>query len=129
MEVIGKKDSLYFVIEHKDEGGLRQVENFYKDLCLTPVDKTVYIPQFCHSMRMELEELTQRKINPDRFFLSLGPTTDDCSCRISLTGEEARLSFDIDNEVVQVAIMPTSYLINTYSRVISRLEASNAEQA
>lgn len=93
---------------------------------LTPIDKMAYVPQFCHSMRKELQELKLHKMNPDGCFLSLGPTTDDCSCQITLSGEEARLLFDVGDEAVHVAFLPISYLVNIYERVISKLEAHRA---
>ena len=129
MELIGKKSSLHFFLGGGGHGQLQEVGIFYQDLALTPVDKMAYLPQFSHSMSIELEELRSGKINPEGFFLDLGPTTDDCSCRIELAGEKAKVSFDIDGYATQVTNIPIYYLISVYEEVITKLEQVNTQES
>ncbi|WP_231758801.1 hypothetical protein [Microbulbifer elongatus] len=126
MKVIGQKDSLHFVMGTNDHEQLRDVGIFYKDVSLTPVDRMAYVPQFICSMKNELEELRNRRINEDAFFLNLGPTTDDCSARIKLVGGQARISFDIEGGVVFLTSLPITYLVELYEKVINNLEHKNA---
>ncbi len=96
----------------------REVGIFYGNVSLTPHDQSVYLPQFIHSLRIELDEILNNRINPDGFILDLGPTTDDCSARIELIGADAKLSFEVNAGEVIVTTLPPTYLVKIYQRVI-----------
>jgi hypothetical protein len=122
MRVIGQKDSLHFIIGDQLEFNFQAVDIWFKDVLLTRIDNMAYLPQFINSMNEELNEIKLGKINPDSFFLDLGPTTDDCSSRIYLSGDEAKVSFDLDEGVVLETKMLIAKLIELYTTVIMELK-------
>ena len=122
MLVIGNKDSLHFHIDPKTKSGLSQIDIWFGEELLTPIDNIAYLPQFVSSLKEELLQLERRDINSDGFFLNLGPTTDDCSSRIKLIGEEAKVTFELEEGTVHLLHTSVSYLIGVYSEVVKRLE-------
>lgn len=111
------------MIGGKVDGCLHEVDIWLGDVLLTPVDNMAYLPQFISSMEYELAQLQQGTINPDAFFLDLGPTTDDCSSRIKLNGEFAELTFEIENGVIHFIKVEINELISTYESTINKLRA------
>lgn len=107
----------------KVDGDLHQVDIWLGDVLLTPVDNMTYLPHFISSMENELAELRQGTINPDAFFLDLGPTTDYCSSKIKLNGEFAELTFEFENGVIHFLREEINELISTYESTIYKLRA------
>ena len=67
----------------------------------------------------------EKRVNPDGFFLNLGPTTDDCSGQIYLNGDLAEITIGIEEKFFEVEI-PIVKLTTLYSNVIDRLLRKNA---
>ncbi|TCI01076.1 hypothetical protein EZV61_19310 [Corallincola luteus] len=125
MIIIGNESGLNFRIRKPLEGPYIEVDIWFKDVHLTPIDNVAYLPQFLHSMRSELEELKEKSINPDGFFLYFGATTDDCSSRIKLEGDTAIVTFEVEEGVIHPMKCSASDLINLYSETIEALEKHN----
>jgi len=119
---IGKEDSLQFVIGKHCSGELHEVTIWFNDNLLTPTDNKVFVPQFIASLRHEMSELMTGDINEDNFFLDLGPTTDDFSCRIKLSCDNALLTFDGPNDSSFIVSILVKDILFVYSKVIGRLE-------
>ena len=121
--MIGNKDGLHFIIGDALEG-LHEVEIWNKYDLLTPTDKMVYLPQFIASLEHEIKQLESRDINPDGFFLNLGPTTDDCSCRIEIDGNIAHLSYNLSDQQKKFLSIDINVLISTYQGVVDVLRTA-----
>lgn len=112
-----------FKIGKRVEDNLYQIDIWLGDVLLTPIDNIAYLPQFIGSMEHELNQLQQREINPDGFFLDLGPTTDDCSSRITLKGEVAEITFELDEKNIYKLNIDVDELKSIYQGVINKLSA------
>lgn len=121
LDVSNKK--FHFNVGNKVGKNLCQIDIWLGDVLLTPIDNIAYLPQFIASMEYELKQLQQREINSDCFFLDLGPTTDDCSSRITLQGNIAEIHFVLETNREYKLNIEVDELISIYQCVINKLSA------
>ena len=117
------RKSINFKIGNKVEDSIHQIDIWLDDILLNPFDNNAYLPQFISSMKNELMQLQQRKINPNNFFLDLGPTTDDCSARVNLKSDIAEVIFELDENRVYKLTIGIEELISIYQSVINKLSS------
>ncbi len=125
MEVIGSNNSLHFDIADSQSDNLIEINIWWANVLLTPIESATYLPQFINSLRYEMGQLVNKQINSDGYFLKLGPTTDDCSFRIKVVGDSAFVSFEVEDSEIHSSTIQVAELIFIYSKIIDRLEQLN----
>ena len=119
---IGDKTKFAFEIREKLDGPFQNVDIWANSVLLTSNDNTVYLPQFIHSLKVELENISSASLKPEDAFLNFDPTTDDVVARADNNQGVSLLKIEVvDSNQVLSLTLKTSVLISYYQKCIDVL--------
>ena len=104
LSLIGNKETVLFDIGGEIKDGLLRFDIWFCGVRLTVVDNMAYPPLTIGALEFELNQLKNKKINPDNFWFDFGPTTDDFSSRIYLSEDLACISVEFKNRIYKLKI-------------------------
>lgn len=125
MKEFGDKNKLCFAVGKLREGALQQIDVWASNELLTPIDNMAYLPQFIATLESEKLVVASGQIAEDYLYFNHGPTTDNVSGKISVEGNTANLTFELNGIDISVVI-EAKELLSVYSHTIEYLRSINA---
>ena len=122
--MIGSKETVLFDIGSEIVGGLLRFDIWFNGVHLTLVDNMAYPPSMLESLKFELDQLKNKRINPDNFWFNFGPTTDDFSATLHLKGKLACISLEFESNTYNLNISIIE-LQKIYESAINAVSAKN----